>query len=270
MTRPESRVHLGRGTLPVVALGTYAAALLAWVALLVHDAIEHWLVGHEHAHAWTASEPGVVEAAALADGAVGVVHYLGMWALMVAAMMYPSAAGVFQWFADRRGGRGTTPAAAVAAFAGAYTAGWVALGLVPLAVQAVVPIAPLADRWGSLYLGVGLLAVGTVQLSPIKRRCLRECRAPSLVVDRRTPTSPSPARLGLDVFRHDLGSCGALMALMVVVGSMNLAWMALLTAVITLERLTVRGEVWAAGTGLLALLGGVVLVGAWWLPVPAA
>lgn len=270
MTRSQPRVHLRRGALPVVALGTYATALLAWVALLAHDAIEHWLVGHEHAHAWTASEPGVVEAAALADGAVGVVHYLGMWALMVAAMMYPSAAGVFQWFADDTGGRGTTRVAAVAAFAGGYTGGWVGLGLAPLAVQAVVPIAPLADRWGSLYLGAGLLAVGTFQLSPVKRRCLRACRSPSPLLDRNDRGSASAARLGWTAFAHDLGSCGPLMALMVVVGSMNLAWMALVTAAITLERLTVRGELWAAGIGLLAVAGGVALVSAWWLPVPPA
>lgn len=53
------------------------------------------------------------------------------------------------------------------------------------------------------------------------------------------------------------------MGLMVVVGSMNLGWMALITVVLSVERLTARGQRWARRFGLLAAVGGVGLVVAW-------
>jgi len=50
----------------------------------------------------------------------------------------PSSAGAFQWYADLRGG---VESEGVAAFVGAYTLLWLVVGLVPLAVDALVDIA---------------------------------------------------------------------------------------------------------------------------------
>jgi len=223
--------------------------------------------------------PGVVEAMGTSNGVAGVLGYLLMWGVMMVAMMYPPSAGLFQWYADRvdRGRQSGTRAhrqpgvrggigADVVAFVGAYTLVWVLVGLVPLVVNLVAPIASLVATWDGLYYGVGFLGVAAFQLSPLKRRYLGHCRAPSeLLGDRVRPGASNAAGLGWNFGWEDVGSCGVLMALMVLVGSMNVAWMAIITVVLVLERLTARGQFWATAVGVLAGAAGVVLVVSWLL-----
>lgn len=261
MTRPEPRYLFRRDLLPAVVVATYAVALVAWAVLLAHDTVEGALLG-DHDAGMHVSQPGAMEALALADGAVGVCHYLAMWSVMMVAMMYPASAGVFQWYADVRP-RLPVGAGGVATFAAVYTLVWALVGVVPLAVNAVVPIAPLAARWGTLYLGVALFVAGVFQLSPLKRRYLRRCRYPAALLADEKFEGTTTAALGWRFGREDLGACGVLMALMVAVGSMNLRWMALITAVLVLERQTPRGERWARAAGLAAAVAGVALVGVW-------
>ncbi|MDS0283390.1 DUF2182 domain-containing protein [Haloarcula onubensis] len=243
-----------RSTVPV-ALATYVVAALAWLALVLHDPLEYALLGHA-GH----GGPGVAETVALTHGAVGVGHYLLMWGLMMVAMMYPSSAAAFQWYADRQSRRtDAAPATAALAFVASYTLLWVAVGVVPLAVVAVVPLGALAAAFGPAYLGVALLAVGGFQLSGLKRRALQSCRSPAGFLppgaeDRR------PVRLGWQFGRQDVAACGVLMGLMVAVGSMNLGWMALVTGVLSLERLSADGQRWARWVGYAAVGSGVALV----------
>jgi len=261
MTPIGRTVHRDEPVTVTVTLLGYAAALLAWLGLLVHDSVEHLLGSHAVPLGHTG--PGVAESLALADGVAGVGHYLGMWGLMVVAMMYPAAAGAFQWYADRRRGAARDhDAVAVATFVGSYTLLWVVVGLVPLAVVALVPLSSLAAAWGPLYLGVALLGVAAFQLSSFKRLALRRCRTPAALF---APESapPGPARLGWTYGRRDLASCGVLMGLMVVVGSMQFGWMALITGVLTLEQATARGELWARLAGLASLVAGSGLVVLW-------
>ncbi|WP_435348799.1 DUF2182 domain-containing protein [Haloarchaeobius sp. HRN-SO-5] len=267
MNRPEIRTVLRPSERPTVAMVAYAIAVLAWLALLLHDPVEASLGSHGHAMPLDATAPGVAEAVALTDGVGGVVHYLGMWGLMMVAMMYPSTADVFQRFADRSSaGHPAGTGSDVVAFVGAYTLLWVLVGLVPLIVAAVVPIAILAAAWGSLYLGVALLFVGAFQASPVKRRYLGRCRFPSTVLaEGSRPGIASAVRAGWDFGRLDVGSCGVLMGLMVVVGSMNLVWMLVITVVLVLERMTAGGYRWARLSGALAAATGVVLVVAWFV-----
>ncbi|MDS0259652.1 DUF2182 domain-containing protein [Haloarcula sp. S1CR25-12] len=247
-----------RQSTATVAVGTYLVAALAWLALVLHDPLEHALVGHSVLGSH--GGPGVAETTAVADGTLGVVHYLLMWGLMMVAMMYPSTAAAFQWYADRQRRRPDAgPATAVLAFVASYTLLWVAVGVAPLAVVALVPLGTVAAALGPAYLGVALLAVGGFQLSPVKRRSLRACRSPAGFLPPGTEDR-RPASLGWQFGRQDVAACGVLMALMVVVGSMNLGWMALITVVLSLERLTDHGERWARWTGYVAVGSGVGLL----------
>lgn len=239
-----------------VAVATYVVAALAWLALVLHDPLEHALLGHSVLGSH--GGPGVAETTAVAHGIPGVVHYLLMWALMMVAMMYPSSAPAFQWYADRQLSE-TAPDGAILAFVAGYTLLWAVVGLIPLAVVGLLPLGALAATFGPAYLGVALLAVGGFQLSSVKRRALRSCRSPTGFLppgaaDRR------PARLGWLFGRQDVAACGVLMGLMVAVGSMDLAWMALVTGVISLERLSAHGQGWARRVGYVAVGSGAVLV----------
>ena len=263
------RTHLHRSGRSTVTVVTYAIALLAWLALLVHDFVEELVFGHTHGpeHLISAdpTAPGVWEATALADGTVGVLHYLAMWGLMMVAMMYPSTAGIFQWYANERAEpRSGDAGRNVAAFAAGYTLLWVLLGLVPLTVTAVVSLSSLAATWDLLYFGVVLLAVGAFQTSPVKRSFLGRCRSPSVeLFDGDESGIVSAIRAGWNFGWVDVGSCGVLMGLMVAVGSLNLAWMLVITVVLLLERLTPRGQLWANRSGLLAATVGIGLVVVW-------
>ena len=241
-----------------VALATYLVALLSWLALFT-SAVP--LPGGGSAAAMAA--PGMPEAMALAAGPVGIVLYLLAWGVMMVAMMYPAEARVFQGYADvRRSTSGPTVPFEVAAFVLTYTLVWTLLGVVPLAVNLLVPIAALAVGNGALFAGAALLLLSAYQLSPAKTRCLQHCRSPA------TALRGHDALAGLDgavrsswhLTVYDVGACWTLMALMVVVGSMNVLWMAAITVLLTVERLASWGVTFARGLGVVGGVGGAALL----------
>jgi len=207
------------------------------------------------------SAPGGPETAALADGALGVGLYLFAWTVMIVAMMYPSSARVFQSYADTLddvslGAR----IAGVGTAAATYTAGWTLLGTVPLAASAIVPIASLFGEWRSPTFGLALLLLGAYQLSPIKRRSLRHCRAPRTNVGDASGGVRHGLRFGSRFGRHDVGSCWVWMGFLVLVGSMNLLWMALITGLLSFEQLAPEGEFLAGAIGVVAVASGAGIV----------
>jgi predicted metal-binding membrane protein len=99
-----------------------------------------------------------------------------------------------------------------------------------------------------------LIAAGVFQWTPLKEACLRGCRTPVgfLVAEWR---SGSRGALVMGI-RHGLncmGCCWAIMALLFVVGTMNLAWMAVLTVLCWVEKAAPRGD-------LIGRLGGLGLI----------
>ena len=257
--RGSLRERLPAADLPLVALVTYVVALLAWLAV-----VDRWLPmpGGGAAPTMQLADPGAPEAMALSNGVAGAGLYLAMWGVMMVAMMYPSSVPLFRLY--HRTITGASRAGRVArlgAFMGTYVAVWTLTGLVPLAVNAVVPLATVADRHAALLLGGTLLLVAGYQVSPYKHRCLRRCRTPlSFLMSHHRPGVRGAVRTSAAFGGVCVGCCWALFALMVVVGSMNLVWMALVTVVLSLERAVTWGEHVARGTGVVAGVAGVALV----------
>ncbi len=187
-----------------------------------------------------------------------------MWAVMMAAMMLPSAVPMVSSFAalDRsaRGGGGRT-----AGFLLAYLAVWSGFSLVAAALQWGLQGLGLVDAAGASrtpLLAAGLLvAAGAVQFTPLKQACLRKCRTPLgfLAVEWR-PGFRGAAAMGLRHGLFCLGCCWALMLLPFVAGTMNLLWMAVLTAVVALEKLAPRGVLLSRGLGVLLILAGLSIL----------
>jgi len=252
---------------PVVVLVTYVIALLAWVAV-----VGRWLpmpgsasgMGTEAGSGMGMADPGAPEAMALSNGVVGVALYLFMWGVMMVAMMYPSSVPLFRLYYKTLDGvtkRGK--AARIGAFMGTYALVWTLTGVVPLVVNAVVPIAVVANEYGTLLLGGSLLGLSAYQLSPYKYRCLRYCRSPlGFLMGHHRPGIRGAARMSWQFSVFCVGCCWALFAFMVVVGSMNVVWMALITVVLSVERTVAWGERLAATVGAVAAVAGVVLVAA--------
>ncbi|MBV0923083.1 DUF2182 domain-containing protein [Halomicroarcula limicola] len=257
--REAFRRRFGLQRAPTVALVTYVIALLAWVAV-----VERWLpmVGSDGGMEMQMSAPGAPEAMALSNGLPGVGLYLVMWGVMMVAMMYPSSVPLFRMYhrtiaGATRSGR----AARLAAFMGTYALVWTLTGVVPLAVNAVVPVAAVAESHTALLFGGTLVLLSAYQLSPYKYRCLRYCRTPlGFLMEYQRPGIRGAAAMSARFSLFCVGCCWALFAVMVVVGSMNVLWMAALTVVLSLERLVGWGERLASGVGVLAGVGGAALL----------
>ncbi len=189
---------------------------------------------------------------------------LPMWSAMALAMMLPTALPLVLLFG--RSWRGRFPAGGialpVAQLVMGYLAVWVAFGAAASLLQHGLERAglatPMMGKLSSAALGgATLVGVGVFQLTPLKAACLARCRSPLMFLMTRWRVGRlGPLRMGLDHGLFCLGCCWALMLVMLVVGVMNLVWMAALTVTMTLEKVLRRGEWIVRGSGVAALGAG--------------
>ena len=194
--------------------------------------------------------------------------FVGSWVVMMAAMMLPAVAPVVALYATaaRRG-----LVAAVPVFVAGYVAVW-ALSAVPAyAVARAVDDPMMQGRsWVGRLAGATLLAAAAYQLTPLKAVCLRHCRSPLSFFMART-RSLRGARAALTAGAghgvYCMGCCWALMAVLVVLGGMQIAWALALGVVITVEKLAPWGAMFARGVAVAAAgLGTVLLISPGLLP----
>jgi predicted metal-binding membrane protein len=106
-----------------------------------------------------------------------------------------------------------------------------------------------------------LIAAGLYQLSPFKESCLAHCRTPTQFLSRHyRPGAAGAWRLGLIHGAYCVGCCWLLMALLFVVGVMNLAWVAALSILVAAEKLLPAGAWIARVAGLVLLAAGAYLL----------
>jgi predicted metal-binding membrane protein len=182
-----------------------------------------------------------------------------MWAVMMVAMMAPSAAPMLLMFAslNRKRREREAPYVPTAVFLAGYVIVWT-----------VFAAAATGGNWGlhqasllssmmgastSGYLGGALLlAAGAFQWSPLKYACLKQCRTPMGFLMTSWREGPGGAlRMGLEHGSFCLGCCWALMLLLFVLGIMNLVWIAALAAFVLAEKVLPRSEWVSRGTGVL-------------------
>ena len=256
-TSNSIRDQFGLRRIPIVAVVTYGIALLAWTAI-----VRRWLPMPGKVPGLRMSDPGAPEAMALSNGFVGVGLYLFMWGVMMVAMMYPSSVPLFRLYYNTLDDTTRAETAArVGAFMGTYALVWAATGVIPLTVNAVVPIAAIANHNGAVLFGGTLLILSVYQLSPYKDRCLKYCRTPlGFLMEYHKPGIRGAAEMSVRFSVFCVGCCWALFAVMVVVGSMNILWMAGLTIVLSLERVLGWGDRLANGVGVAAGVGGIAVL----------
>jgi predicted metal-binding membrane protein len=194
-----------------------------------------------------------------------LVAFAAAWALMVVAMMLPSALPMIGLHATAVAAH-ERPAVAQAAFLAGYGTVWTAAGVVALAgataLHGLVGATPgLAERPGAMA-GILLATAGAAQFLPLTQACLRACRHPyAFLLTRFRPGVSAAFRLGRDHGLHCLGCCWALMLVMFAAGVADLWWMAGLTAVMVYEKIGRRGTQLATVVGVvLVAAGGVVLL----------
>lgn len=206
---------------------------------------------------------------------VALLLFVLAWLVMIAAMMLPSTIPMMRLFASVSSAQ-PRPARMLTCFIGGYVAVWLAFGAIAFCGDVLVHrivdrVAPLAAHpW---WIAAGTLAIaGAFQFTQLKDHCLRACRLPANVLLRYYRRGGRAAfSLGL---RHGLfctGCCWALMLVGFGAGFAVLWWMAALTALMTYEKIAMRGRVavpLAGGTLLLWSL--LVAAHPAWLPAALA
>lgn len=193
-----------------------------------------------------------------------------MWAVMMVAMMLPSASPVILLYARvvrhaEAEGRSLHGSASRAAFASAYLAVWSLFSLLAVVLQWALEqlgamSAMMSSRVGLLSGGL-LIAAGLYQLTPMKAACLRHCRAPAqFIAAHWRPGVLGAWRMGFTHGLHCLGCCAALMLLLFVGGVMNLVWIAGLALVVAVEKLAPFGQATAKGLAAVLIAAGTLLV----------
>lgn len=233
-----------RRTLGLVALSVAAWAVLAW---MVVD-MSHPFAQLTMPDSWAWSPANV-----LAIGA--------MWAVMMAAMMLPSALPMILAFVDLSQRKGEP--ARGRAFVAAYLAVWLGFSAAAVAAQWLLQridwVDPMLVSSSRLLTGALLLVAGLYQFSPLKRLCLSRCRTPiGFLLGEWRPGVRGAFAMGLRHGLFCLGCCWALMALLFVGGVMNLAWVAALSIAVALEKLAPGGERLATVLGLALMAVGAI------------
>lgn len=192
--------------------------------------------------------------------APGFALVVAMWWAMMVAMMLPSAAPVILLHATvhRRTHAAAPP---TATFLAAYLVCWLGFSLVATWAQLALT-SPVTMAFDDASLASALLvAVGLYQLSPLKEACLGRCRAPAFFLARHyRPGRRGALRLGLLHGAYCVGCCWLLMALLFVVGVMNLAWVAALTLLVAAEKLLPGGTWIARLSGVALILWGALVL----------
>jgi predicted metal-binding membrane protein len=218
------------------------------VAALLVCAAAAWLLTAQQA----ASMSGMGGMAMLSAGL-----FLVTWVLMMVAMMFPTIAPMVLTHASivRSRGEGAMP---TFAFVFGYLVVWTAAGLVPLAIiqllgsSLAAPISAWLPRAGGAIIAIA----GLYQFTPLKNVCLRACRSPLgfMMTHDFGGGGTAAARAGMSHGLYCLGCCWALMAVLAVLGLMNVAWMAVFAVVFFLEKS------WRYGVPLSRISGAACVV----------
>jgi predicted metal-binding membrane protein len=191
--------------------------------------------------------------------------FLGMWVVMMVAMMLPSLVPMLWRYRQAVGvPRQTHLSRLTALVAAGYFLVWTVFGMAafPLgvALTAVEMQRPALARAVPIAVSLVVLTAGCLQFTGWKRRHLACCReAPGRGHTLRADAGTA-WRHGLRLGLHCTRCCAGLMAILLVTGVMDLPAMAVVTAAMTVERLAPAGERVARATGAVVVGAGLRLM----------
>lgn len=190
--------------------------------------------------------------------------FVGMWSLMMVAMMLPSLVPMLRRYRVVIGDQASGRIASLTLIAGAaYFLVWSMLGALVFPVGAAAATLamrhPGLARVVSTMTGVLFIIAGAVQWSRWKTDLLACCRGTSSVASAE-PRVRSAWRYGLHLGFECVRCCAGLTAILVVAGVMDLRVMAVVTSAITAERLAPGGAHVARATGAAIVATGVLTI----------
>jgi predicted metal-binding membrane protein len=200
-------------------------------------------------------------ASAMPSAGTQLLLTAAMWAAMMVGMMVPSATPMVVAYTEwtRRGAGNGRRAIAVASFLAGYLVVWSAFSLMAAGLHVALDRAGLLTSMGAVARpvvgGTLLVVAGAFQLSPWKESCLRACRSPfGFLVGEWRDGARGALTMGVRHGALCLGCCWLLMAVLFVVGTMHLAWMAAVAVFVLVEKVAPR-RLRVGRTGAVVLIG---------------
>jgi predicted metal-binding membrane protein len=190
--------------------------------------------------------------------------FLGVWVVMMAAMMFPSVSPTVALYSRMTKARsGVSPllfalgylvtwaAAGALAFAGAFAGGRIAGDVLSW------------DRAGRWVAAATIMIAAAYELTPLKDVCLGKCRSPlGLLLGSWRDGRFGALRMGIQNGAWCVGCCWALMASFFALGIMSVVWMAIVAGLIAIEKTLPWRRVATYGTTAVLLALGVLLLAA--------
>jgi predicted metal-binding membrane protein len=190
--------------------------------------------------------------------------FLGVWVVMMAAMMFPSVAPTVALHSRMTKQR--SPLSPLL-FTSGYLLTWAAAGVVAFAIGA--SLNSIAgdlfawDRAGRWTAGGTLVVAAVYELTPLKDVCLGKCRSPLGFLLGSWRDGPSGAlRMGAKHGAWCVGCCWALMAALFALGIMSIVWMAVIAGLIAFEKTIPWSRVASYGTAAVLLGLGLLVLAA--------
>ena len=250
ITATEERAPTTAGLAPAL---TAARARLGLIALLLGLAAMSWW--------WTSDRmSGMDDGPWTGLGTLG--WFVGVWVVMMAAMMFPSVAPTVALYSRMTRRRS---ALSPLLFTGGYLLVWAGAGVSAFALAAAG--AELAgdvlawDRAGRWIAGVTLIAAAVYELTPLKDVCLGKCRSPlGFLLGSWRDGRLGAVRMGAGHGAWCVGCCWALMASLFALGVMSLGWMAGIAVLIATEKTLPWRRLATYGTAATLLCLGVLML----------
>jgi predicted metal-binding membrane protein len=230
----------------ILALSTFAWLFVFWTAYNMDAPLVRLMM--PASEAWSATE---------------AVSVWTMWAVMMVAMMLPSAAPMILTHRRIVSPRGNPKESVF--FELAYLLVWAAFSVVATlsqwGLQSLGVLTHMLTLKVNLVSGIFLVAAGAMQWSPTKRRCLAFCRTPvGFLTTEWKSGNLGALRMGLKHGIYCVGCCWVLMALLFVLGVMNLFAILLLSTFVAAEKLLPHGEILGRSVGLVFGVWGLWLM----------
>ena len=248
----STTVALGRARgVVVVGLVGFAAAAWMYVGLVAtHMGDMSSVLAMPMTSAWTPVQSALM---------------VTMWAVMMAAMMLPSAVPMVLAYDRLDCGSGEVRGGSTALFVAGYVVVWTVFAVAATGLQWALHNMALVNGMGEAtqngLASLLLIGAGVFQFSPVKRRSLGACRTPMGFLTTSWRDGRSGAlRMGLHHGTLCFRCCWALMILLFVLGVMNLVWVAALAIFVLAEKVSRRGEAISVIGGVAMIVWGVVAV----------
>jgi predicted metal-binding membrane protein len=232
-----------------------ARTRLGLIALLLALAAAGWW--------WTVDEMHGMDGGPW-TGLGALAWFVGIWVVMMAAMMFPSVAPTVALYSRMTKSR--SPVAPLL-FTSGYLLAWTSVAVFAFAVAtagARISGDLLAwNRAGRWIAGATLVVAAVYELTPLKDVCLGKCRSPLgfLLGSWRNGRSGA-LKMGARHGAWCIGCCWALMASLFALGVMSVVWMAVVAGLIAFEKLVPSRRAATYGTATILFVLGVLLVAA--------